>query len=61
MTEYEIRMYEPRARRPLFFTRETSPAAAQAMARRWQAARPEWRVKVVETRAPRPASLSTAA
>ena len=55
--EYEIRLYEPRSRRPLYFTRLPSSGSAAAMARRWQAARPECRVRVVPTTAPRPASL----
>jgi hypothetical protein len=56
--EYEIRLYEPRSRRPLYFTRLPTTGSAEAMARRWQAARPECRVRVVATTAPRPAALT---
>ena len=55
--EYEIRLFEPRGRRPLVFTRVPSAASAASLARRWQAARPECRVRVVETRTPRPYAL----
>ena len=57
VTEYEVRLYPPKARRPLFFTRADSPLEAQSMARRWQAARPDCRVFVVSTTEPRPASV----
>jgi len=56
--EYEVRLYSPLARRPLFFTRADSPTEAEMMARRWRAARPECRVFVVSTTAPRPRSVS---
>lgn len=56
--EYEIRLYEPRSRRPLYFTRVPTPLSAEAMARRWQAARPECRVRVVPTNQPRPHALA---
>ncbi len=56
--EYEIRLYEPRSRRPLYFTRLPSSGSAEAMARRWQTARPECRVRVVPTTEPRPAALA---
>jgi hypothetical protein len=59
-SEYEVRLYEPESRRPLYFTRAVSAAAAQSLARRWQAARPECRVRVVVTSAPRPAALAVA-
>lgn len=58
MMEYEVRLYEPRARRPLCFTRAPFAEAAQSLARRWQASRPECRVEVVVTHEPRPAALA---
>ena len=58
-TEYEVRLYEPESRRPLYFTRAVSAGAAQSLARRWQAARPECRVRVVATTAPRPAAIGS--
>ena len=57
MNEYEVRLYTPASRRPLYFTRASSPCAARSLARRWQAARPECRVRVVRTNAPRPHAL----
>jgi hypothetical protein len=57
VTEYEVRLYPPQSRRPLFFTRADSPLEAQSMARRWQAARPDCRVFVVSTTEPRPLSV----
>ena len=55
--EYEVRLYEPQSRRPLYFTRAETPGSANALARRWQTARPECRVLVVATSAPRPATV----
>ncbi len=57
MTEFEVRLYEPRSRRPLVFTRVPLESSAASLARRWQSARPECRVRVVPTRAPRPHAL----
>jgi len=59
MTEFEIRLYEPRSRRAPVFTRVPSSGAAESMARRWQTARPDCRVRVIGTRSPRPQSLAT--
>ncbi len=59
MTEFEVRLYEPQSRRALAFTRVPSSGAAESMARRWQAARPECRVRVIETRTPRPRALAS--
>jgi hypothetical protein len=56
--EYEIRLYEPHSRRPLCFTRTETAGAAHALARRWQHDRPECRVLVVATSAPRPRAMS---
>jgi hypothetical protein len=55
--EYEVRLYQPYDRRALVFTRTPSAASAASLARRWQVARPECRVSVVETRRPRPRAL----
>lgn len=60
MTEFEVRLYEPQSRRALFFTRVGTSGAAESMARRWQSARPECRIRVIETHAPRPRSLAGA-
>jgi hypothetical protein len=57
VTEYEIRLYQPHDRRAMFFTRVPSADSAASLARRWQAARPECRVSVVETSKPRPHAL----
>lgn len=57
VTEYEIRLYQPHDRRAILFTRLPSAASAASLARRWQTARPECRVSVVETRKPRPYAL----
>jgi hypothetical protein len=59
VSEYEVRLYEPKERRALCFTRLTSAGEAFSMARRWQNARPECRVRVVATRAPRPVALAS--
>lgn len=58
--EFEVRMYAPAARRPLVFTRAGSELEARSLARRWQQARPEFRITVVPTSAPRPAALAVA-
>jgi hypothetical protein len=57
VSEYEVRLYQPFDRRALVFTRTPSAASAASLARRWQVARPECRVSVVETRKPRPYAL----
>jgi len=60
MTEFEVRLYTPNSRRALYFTRLPSAGAAESLARRWQTARPECRIRVVETRTPRPYAIATA-
>jgi hypothetical protein len=57
VTEYEIRLYQPHDRRAMVFTRLPSADSAASLARRWQTARPECRVSVVETSKPRPYAL----
>jgi hypothetical protein len=59
VSEYEVRLYAPNERRALCFTRLASAGEAFSMARRWQNARPECRVRVVATRAPRPLALAS--
>lgn len=59
VSEFEVRMYEGESRRPIVFTRVPLEASAASLARRWQAARPECRITVVETRQPRPTALAT--
>ena len=56
--EYEIRLYDAHSRRPLCFTRTETSGAAHALARRWQHSRPECRVLVVATSAPRPHAIT---
>jgi hypothetical protein len=56
--EFEIRLYGPHSRRALCFTRVESPVEAASLARRWQTARPECRVRVVPTTTPRPYALA---
>lgn len=58
--EFEVRMYAPAMRRPLVFTRTDSELEARSLANRWRRARPEFRVTVVPTTAPRPAALAVA-
>ncbi len=60
VTEFEVRMYEKQSRRPIVFTRVPLEASAASLVRRWQAARPECRITVVETHQPRPVALASA-
>lgn len=56
--EFEIRLYDAHSRRPLCFTRTETSSAAHALARRWQQSRPECRVLVAATSAPRPHAVT---
>jgi hypothetical protein len=52
--EFEVRLYAPHDPTALCFARVESLAQAQSLSRRWQAARPGYRVEVASATTPLP-------
>jgi hypothetical protein len=50
----EVRLYAPHDATALCFVRVDTPAQARSLSRRWQAARPGYRVEITATTTPLP-------